>query len=240
MQRLKNGTHFDLIEIEALVEQFKTLATEDVGITREVFDQCLGPLGQHKNLVMEQMFKFYDQGGDNIIDLEEFVQALSILVKGSQQEKIPFAFKGYDIEGKGYITRENLRNMFKAYFNVSLELVRDVVRSCEEEMMASFDDAADKPVSAVFNAPIPNHGGPSTSGKPAQHYHNPGSSRHGQDGMWPVMEAMSQDAIDEMVEKVFKHADLDDNGEISFEEFKVWAANDNTLLAWFEALGTVF
>jgi hypothetical protein len=130
--------------------------------------------------------------------------------------------------------------MFKAYFNVSLELVRDVVRSCEEEMMASFDDAADKPVSSVFNAPIPNHGGPSSSGKPKQNYNNPGSSKRDQDSMWPVMEAMSQDAIDEMVENVFKHADLDDNGEISFEEFKVWAANDNTLLAWFEALGTVF
>lgn len=190
---------------------------------------------------MEQMFKFYDQDGNNIIDLNEFIQALSILVKGTQEEKIPFAFKGYDLEDKGFINKENLRNMFKAYFNVSLELVRDVVKSCEEEMMASFDDAADKPVSAVFNAPIPNHGTPSSSGKPLQHYVNPGpSSQQGQDGMWPVMEAMSQDAIDEMVDNVFKHADLDSNGEITFEEFRVWAANDNTLLSWFEALGTVF
>lgn len=230
------------MEIEALVQQFKTLATEDLGITKDVFDQCLGPLGQHRNLVMEQMFRFYDQDGNNIIDLEEFIHALSILVKGTQEEKIPFAFKGYDIESKGYINKENLRNMFKAYFNVSLELVRDVVKSCEEEMMASFDDAADKPVSAVFNAPIPNHGAPSTSGKPTQHYTSQAgaSSQNGPDGMWPVMEAMSQDAIDEMVDNVFKHADLDGNGEISFEEFRVWAANDNTLLSWFEALGTVF
>jgi len=223
------------------VEQFKTLATEDEGITKDVFDQCLGPLGQHRNLVMERMFKFYDQDCNNIIDLQEFINALSILVKGTQEEKIPFAFKGYDIEGKGFINKENLRNMFKAYFNISLELVRDVVKSCEEEMMASFDDAADKPVSAVFNAPIPNHGAPSSSGKPLHNYVNPGASSYqGQDGMWPVMEAMSQDAIDEMVDNVFKHADLDNNGEISFEEFKVWAANDNTLLSWFEALGTVF
>ncbi|XP_032218667.1 uncharacterized protein LOC116601905 [Nematostella vectensis] len=239
-RRLQDKSHFDQVEIEALIEQFKTLATEDLGITREVFDQCLGPLGQQSNLVMEQMFKFYDSNGDNIIDLEEFIQALSILVKGSQEEKIPHAFKGYDTEKKGYITKENLRQMFKAYFNVSLELVRDVVRSCEEEMMAAFDDAGDKPVSAVFNAPIPSDTEPSTSGKPNMHFHHPGSGRREEDGTWPVMEAMSQDAIDEMVEHVFAYADADKNGEISYEEFKVWATCDSTLLAWFEALGTVF
>jgi len=38
-------THFDRVEIEALVEQFKTLAAKDEGITKDVFDKWLGPLG---------------------------------------------------------------------------------------------------------------------------------------------------------------------------------------------------
>lgn len=242
IQHLREQSHFDQAEIEALVEQFKTLATEKAGITRAVFDKCLGPLGQNKNLVMDQMFKFYDQNDDGIIDIDEFVIGLSILVKGSEKEKIPYAFGGCDFEKKGYISRENLRSMFKAYFEVSLELVRDVVRSCEEEMMASFDDSADKPVSAVFNAPIPNDSGPSTSaGKPAMVMNNPGNtSTQGVDGRWPIMEAMSQDAIDEMVNNVFQCADTNKDGKISFEEFEAWAANDNTILAWFEALGTIF
>lgn len=242
IQHLREQSHFDQAEIEALVEQFKTLATEKAGITRAVFDKCLGPLGQNKNLVMDQMFKFYDQNDDGIIDIDEFVIGLSILVKGSEKEKIPYAFGGCDFEKKGYISRENLRSMFKAYFEVSLELVRDVVRSCEEEMMASFDDSADKPVSAVFNAPIPNDSGPSTSaGKPAMVMNNPGNtSTQAVDGRWPIMEAMSQDAIDEMVNNVFQCADTNKDGKISFEEFEAWAANDNTILAWFEALGTIF
>ncbi|XP_073256071.1 uncharacterized protein [Porites lutea] len=242
IQHLRKQSHFDQAEIEALVEQFKTLATEKAGITREVFDKCLGPLGQHKNLVMDQMFKFYDQNGDGLIDIDEFVIGLSILVKGSEKEKIPYAFAGCDIENKGYISKENLRSMFKAYFEISLELVRDVVRSCEEEMMASFDDSADKPVSSVFNAPIPSDSGPSTStGKPAMVLNNPGNtSAQGIDRRWPIMEAMSQDAIDEMVNNVFQCADTDKDGKISFEEFEAWAANDNTILAWFEALGTIF
>lgn len=237
---MKNESHFNQVEIEALVDQFKTLATETAGITWEVFSQCLGPLGQHRNLVMEQMFKFYDQNEDGVIDVDEFIAGLSILVKGSQEEKVPHAFRGYDIGQKGFISRENLRNMFKAYFEVSLELVRDVVRACEEEMMATFDDSGDKPVSAVFNAPIPSAAGPSTSSaKPSMRYSNPGNKK-GQNGTWPVMEAMSQDAINEMVDNVFQCADTNKDGQISFEEFKAWSANDSTLLAWFEALGTIF
>lgn len=243
IQVIREKSHFDQAEIEALVEQFKTLATENAGITREVFDKCLGPLGQVKNLVMDQMFEFYDQNSDGIIDINEFVIGLSILVKGSEKEKIPYAFRGCDVEKKGYISRENLRNMFKAYFEVSLELVRDVVRSCEEEMMASFDDSGDKPVSALFNAPIPaGESVPSTSSsKPAMVLNNPGGLNDQRiDGRWPIMEAMSQDAIDEMVNNVFQCADTNKDGKISFEEFEAWAANDNTILAWFESLGTIF
>ena len=55
-----------------------------------------------------------------------------------------------------------------------------------------------------------------------------------------MMEAMSQDAIEEMVRNVFKCADLDNDGKITFEEFKTWAVLDNTILAWFDALGTIF
>lgn len=45
--------------------------------------------------------------------------------------------------------------MFKAYFHLSMELVRDVVKTMEEGMMESFDDEASKPISAAFSAPVP-------------------------------------------------------------------------------------
>lgn len=45
--------------------------------------------------------------------------------------------------------------MFKAYFHLSMELVRDVVKTMEEGMMENFDDEGSKPVSAAFSAPIP-------------------------------------------------------------------------------------
>lgn len=188
---------------------------------------------------MDRMFLFYDQNEDGVISFEEFVCALSILVKGGQDEKLKFVFEGYDLDKKGYLVYKDFHDMFKAYFTVSIELVRDYIKTCEEEMRASFDETADKPVSSVFHAPIPNDVG-SASGVDVKSLHQLRSGAGGSGGAQPLMEAMSQDAIDEMVTNVFKCADLDEDGKITFDEFKTWAVLDNTILAWFDALGTVF
>ncbi|CEI91720.1 hypothetical protein RMCBS344292_06002 [Rhizopus microsporus] len=90
-KELQNSSHFDQIELEALYEQFKTLSTVDTeegGIDRETFEQCLGPLGLEKNLITERIFTFFDQDNDGIISFPEIVHGLSILCKGNLDEKI--------------------------------------------------------------------------------------------------------------------------------------------------------
>ena len=267
LRKLQKDTHFDQVELEALYEQFKSLSTVEQGeggIDKETFEQCLGPLGLEKNLITERIFKFFDQDGDGVIDFRELVCGLSVLCKGSQEEKIEYAFKGYDLDNNGFISRHELYKMFKAYFYLSMELVRDVVKALEEEMISNFDDDGGKPVSAVFTAPIPRDGdGGSTEKtdnedsllpqtlnalasdlrgrKALRKTPSIGTAAVSSGGeMWPVMEAMSQDAISEMVDNAFKCADLDNDGVISFEEFKAWASTDSTMIAWFEALGSVF
>jgi Ca2+-binding EF-hand superfamily protein len=238
--QLRNKTHFDVTEIQILYEQFKTLAPEEKGITRDAFNQCLGALGRQTNLVMDRMFLFYDQNEDGVISFDEFVSALSILVKGGQDEKLKFVFEGYDLDRKGYLVYKDFHDMFKAYFNVSIELVKDYIKTYEEEMRASFDETGDKPVSSVFHAPIPTDAGSGSGADVKSLQQQPRSGTAGSGGAQPLMEAMSQDAIDEMVANVFKCADLNEDGKITFDEFKAWAVLDNTILAWFDALGTVF
>ncbi|XP_071961280.1 uncharacterized protein [Antedon mediterranea] len=235
--KLKSETFFDHFEIEALYIQYFIICTKEQGITREVFDQCLGSLGVEKNLLMDRMFKFYDADGDGYINFTEYVHGLSVLVKGTIKDKLKYVFEGYDLENLGALSRDNLRKIFKAYFYVTIELVRDVVKACEEEMMINFDDNKGRPVSSMFSAPIPR-GSDFTlaynSKMPLPS--NPGT----REDMWPVMEAMCQDAIEEMVENVFKIARLDDKGRIGLAEFDRLTSIDPSLITWFDALGTIF
>jgi hypothetical protein len=160
------------------------------------------------------------------------------------------------------ITRDELRHMSKAYFSLSMELVRDVVKALEEEMMDNFDDEGRKPVSAAFTAPIPSessgpprekgdaivemreerehHADPRDHGNLLSPTHPATQTHHAAHVSFPAMQAVSQEAIDEIVERTFASADLDGDGMLSYEEFARFAENDSTLVGWFEALGSVF
>lgn len=64
------------------------------------------------------------------------------------------AFEGYDLEGVGSISRDNLRQMFKAYFYVTIELVRDVVKACEEEMVSFNKKSSKFQVSSIWKEQV--------------------------------------------------------------------------------------
>ena len=60
--------------MEAFYDLFQSLSTvegdgeNEGGITKEVFEQCLGPLSLEKNLVTERIFSFFDQDDDGVIN----------------------------------------------------------------------------------------------------------------------------------------------------------------------------
>lgn len=148
-----------------------------------------------------------------------------------------------------------------------MELVRDVVKTMEEGLLETFDDQDAKPTSSAFSAPILSSGPPrdskpetetngsddasmilakldtlATSGQDATGPSSP-TMLHGQvlfHEDFPVMEAMSQQALEEMVEQTFKDAGAEGETEIDFAGFCRAAEKDPNLLAWFEALGCVF
>lgn len=237
----------------------------------------------------------------------------------------------------GYISRDELYRMYKSYFYLSMELVRDVVSAMEDEMMDTFEFSASQPVSAAFNVAMPStpsdrnnsddddddnnddnssdeegeliEAGPSATDddttKTIKKRRYPVKEDHflrqyaieaeqtqalanaselqikdmtdnvlrsdsqrlsisknltDQDRLqfeekrrkrelqgkkaweekFPIMETMSQGAINEMVDKTFKSIQTEREGFINFEEFKECVQTDSSIVSWFEALGTVF
>ncbi|KAF8943637.1 hypothetical protein BGZ47_005210 [Haplosporangium gracile] len=174
LQDLLQKTHFDNVELDAMYSQYLSLSTLDQdggGITRLTFEQALGPLGLEKNLITDRIFRFFDQDDDETISFKEMACGLSVLCKGNFEEKITYAFQGYDLDDDGYISREELHEMFKAYFYLSMELIRDVVKTMETDLINNFEYQPGMPISATFTAPIPREiGVRNTSTGNGQHH----------------------------------------------------------------------
>lgn len=177
------------------------------------------------------------------------------------------AFEGYDMNGDNLISREELSIIFKAYFRLSMDLVRDVVRVVEEGIMEHFDEHGTKPVSAAFPAPrmtnmpdfesmkrpySPERDQDPTSQLSAaretleQLYRNPRRTSDGEitspvnNDLLPMIETMSQEAIEDLVSHLFEYANPLDPSYLTWLDFEKTLKHDMNLLAWLEALGSVF
>lgn len=158
----------DQAEVEALYEQFKCLAATEYpndpyriggAINRKTFDKCIylsfSARPPPPNLIYDRMFALYDTNNDGLIGFEEFILGLAALhTKPRLDDKWKRIFKGYDLDGDGYVERKDFLKMFRAYYTLSKEHVQDIVARMEEEMIESGASTnvllGSQPISAAF------------------------------------------------------------------------------------------
>jgi len=121
VKKLQEQTNFDKVEVSKLYETFMSISKGGKEpLDREQFRIGLGKLEKCglKNLddspFVERLFTLLDTNGDGTVDLQEFVSGLSLLCKGSVEEKLALSFKAYDLDGNGFISKEELALMFKS------------------------------------------------------------------------------------------------------------------------------
>ncbi|XP_041652425.1 guanylyl cyclase inhibitory protein [Cheilinus undulatus] len=81
---------------------------------------CNGTVGNESAEYAEQLFRTLDSNGDGVVDFREYVMAISMLIDGSAVEKLQWSFKLYDKDGDGAITREEMLDIMKAVYKMSV------------------------------------------------------------------------------------------------------------------------
>jgi len=120
LNSFSKSTHFSEVEVSNLYKVFKETSQPSLKVNREVFQICLSGLEQYgfrppnDPLFSAKLFDLLDTNRDGAVDLQEFVCGLSILCKGTAEEKLKLSFKSYDINNDGYISKEEMTALFKS------------------------------------------------------------------------------------------------------------------------------
>ncbi|KAA0710418.1 EF-hand calcium-binding domain-containing protein 1 [Triplophysa tibetana] len=114
----KQVKHFNTVEVECLIRLFNALLGEQRkvghGLDRLNFRHILhNTFDMTDRVRTELLFRAFDKDNDSYISVKEWVEGLSLFLRGTLEEKIKYCFDVYDLNGDGYISREEMFHMLK-------------------------------------------------------------------------------------------------------------------------------
>ncbi|XP_030620627.1 Kv channel-interacting protein 1 isoform X4 [Chanos chanos] len=138
LEQLESQTNFSKKELQVLYRGFKNECPSGV-VNEETFKQiyaqffphggrcvssklCLLPSASHTlpdaSTYAHYLFNAFDTAHNGSIKFEDFVMALSILLRGSTREKLQWTFNLYDINRDGYINKEEMTDIVRAIYDM--------------------------------------------------------------------------------------------------------------------------
>ncbi|XP_049872808.1 Kv channel-interacting protein 4 isoform X1 [Pectinophora gossypiella] len=143
---LRRQTRFTEPELKRLYRGFK--AECPTGVVKEdtfkiIYAQFF-PQGANTASYAHYVFNTLDQDRSGLLSFEEFVMGLSILSRGTMEEKLRWTFSLYDINGDGCITKEEMTEIVSAIYDLMGKIVDpnaddDIVQEKVERLFQKMD-----------------------------------------------------------------------------------------------------
>ncbi|XP_010188086.1 PREDICTED: EF-hand calcium-binding domain-containing protein 1, partial [Mesitornis unicolor] len=107
-------------EVECLIKLFDVLVTESssrfaaIGFDRNIFRDTLHTaFGMTDDVILDRVFRTFDKNKDSRISVVEWVEGLAVFLRGTLEERLKYCFEVYDLNGDGYISREEMFQLLK-------------------------------------------------------------------------------------------------------------------------------
>ncbi|XP_020504539.2 NADPH oxidase 5 [Labrus bergylta] len=97
--------------LEWVTKQFESIAGDDKEIDIDEFKTALKV---KESFFAERFFALFDSDGSSSISLDELLEALDLLIHGTETDKLKFLFQVYDVDGSGSIDPDELRTVLKS------------------------------------------------------------------------------------------------------------------------------
>ncbi|XP_063269661.1 Kv channel-interacting protein 1 isoform X4 [Prinia subflava] len=119
LEQLEAQTNFTKRELQVLYRGFKNECPSGV-VNEETFKQIYAQFFPHGDASMyaHYLFNAFDTAQNGSVKFEDFVMALSILLRGTVNEKLRWTFNLYDINKDGYINKEEMMDIVKAIYDM--------------------------------------------------------------------------------------------------------------------------
>lgn len=116
---LCRNTKFSRKELQIMYRGFKQECPTGI-VNEETFKDIYAqffPQGDSSNYA-HYVFNAFDHDHSGSVNFEEFVMGLSVLSRGSLQERLQWAFNLYDINGDGIITKDEMTDIVSAIYEM--------------------------------------------------------------------------------------------------------------------------
>jgi len=111
---LSNKTRLNKQVVQSLVEHYQQKC-KDKGIDRDsVRDDLMNQFNMLDDFLLDRIFRTFDiSANTQHLKLDDYVIGMATFLTGNIEDKMRFCFNVYDLNGDGYITREEMFQFLK-------------------------------------------------------------------------------------------------------------------------------
>ena len=118
LDELMEGTRFTQEEIEDWYKGFMKSCPSGLVSTTDFEDMYSDFFEGDASEFANHVFRTFDSDRSGFIDFKEFMYSLSVTSRGNLEEKLEWAFKIYDVDGDGFVTKYEMESIIRSVYKM--------------------------------------------------------------------------------------------------------------------------